>query len=182
MTFKERIDREKDNLTRMFLYYDRGLFFNLVERSAYAFHTRIKPFKVHVKTLKGLDAPYVTLGFPVNKKDVYLKALSYDDDGIGCITACLEEPVDENAYQAWKKHIIEQDLYEKRMAQPTFTAVLDKANEDFSSTSTQEENENLSLVRQCLSEVQSLNIATMTPMETMMFLNGLQIKLKNVKL
>lgn len=158
MTFKERIDNEKNNLERMFLYYDRGLFFSLVERSAYAFHTRIKPFKANIKSLKGLHEPYVTLGFPVNKKDEYLNGLSYEDDGQGCITVKLDEPIDENAFQAWKKHIMEQNLTVHK-------------NED-----------NNSLLRQCLLEVQTLNIAAMTPMDAIMFLNSLQVKLKNVKL
>ena len=87
MTFKERIDNEKDNLTKIVLYNDRGLFFNLVERSAYAFVTRIKPFKVHVKTLKGLDMPYVYIGVPVEKQNKYLEGLTVTKDDQGNVTA-----------------------------------------------------------------------------------------------
>lgn len=179
MTFKERICKENGNLTKMFLYYDKGLFFNLVEHSAYAFHTRIKPFKVHVKTLKGLDAPYVTLGFPVSKKDEYLKNLSFDDDGQGCITVSLEEPVNENAFQAWKKHIIEKDMHEKGLAQQPAAIIHDVACEDVPDS---KDDENRLLIRKFFQEVQSLNLAAMTPMEAMLFLNNLQIKLKNVTL
>ena len=179
MTFKERISKEKDNLTKIFLYYDRGLFFNLVERSAYAFHTRVKQFKVHVKSLKGVDEPYVALGFPVNTKNTYLKGLSFEDDGKGCITVNLDEPINENAYQTWKKHIIEQHLYQKGMKLPT-NPILQNLYDD--GLTTHEDENSDSMVRQCLSEVQALNIAAMTPMEAMMFLNSLQVKLKNVKL
>lgn len=179
MTFKERIYKEKGNLTKMFLYYDKGLFFNLVEHSAYAFHTRIKPFKVHVKTLKGLDAPYVTLGFPVSKKDDYLKNLSINDDGQGCITVSLEEPINENAFQAWKKHVIEKDMHEKGLTQQPPVIIHDVACEDMAD---KKDDENRLLVNQYFLEVQSLNLAAMTPMEAMLFLNNLQIKLKNVTL
>ena len=178
MTFKERIEREKNNLTGMVLYYDRGLFFNLVDRSGYAFHTRIKPFKVHVKTLKGLDEPYVTLGVPVSKKDEYLKDISFEDDGIACITAHLEEPIDEKMYQMWKKHVIELDQNEKRTKVQTIPTEIEISKENSTST----ENKTLPFLKDCLSEIQTLNIATMTPMEAMIFLNQLQVKLRNVKL
>ena len=89
MTFKERLDKERDNHAKIILFNDGGLFFNLVERSAYAFHTRIKPFKVHVKTLKGLDEPFVSIGVPVEKIDEYLQGLTIEADGPGNISAHL---------------------------------------------------------------------------------------------
>lgn len=178
MTFKERINNEKDNLTKIVLYNDKGLFFNLVERSAYSFCTRIKSFKVHVKTLKGLDMPYVSIGVPVEKVDEYLNGLTVTKDDQGNVTALLAEPIDENAFQAWKKHIIEQKEIERTNET---IPVLDVHSNSQKETPCKQD-ENTSLVRNCFMEVKTLNLASMTPMEAMLFLNELQIKLKNIDL
>ena len=177
MTFKERIDNEKDNLTKIVLYNDRGLFFNLVERSAYAFCTRIKPFKVHVKTLKDLKDPFVSIGVPVEKKEEYLKDLAVTTDDNGNITALLKEPIDEKAFQAWKKHVIEQKEKEN----------VAKAQQDISPANSEDQdkpeirNDCIDpVIRQCLQELKALNIASMTPMEAMIYLNSVQQKLKDV--
>jgi len=177
MTFKERIDNEKDNLTKIVLYNDRGLFFNLVERSAYAFCTRIKPFKVHVKTLKGLKEPFVSIGVPVEKKDEYLQGLVVTTDDSGNVTALLKEPIDENAFQAWKKHIIEQKKIENtaKIQQDSLSA------ESVPVEAHEIRNDCIDpVIRQCLQELKALNIASMTPMEAMIYLNSVQQKLKDV--
>lgn len=177
MTFKERINNEKDNLTKIVLYNDRGLFFSALERSAYAFHTRIKPFKVHVKTLKGLNIPYVYLGVPVEKQDKYLEGLTVTKDDQGNVTAQLNEPIDENAFQAWKQHIIEETRTVKANDKEvvlTATTVQEPIGESMT--------DDIVFIRQYFQEVKSLNIASMTPMEAMIYLNNLQQKLKDVNL
>ena len=168
MTIKERILNEKDNLNRIILYNDRGLFFNLVERSAYAFNTRIRPFKVHVKTLKSLDNPYVCIGIPVQKIKDYLDGLDVSKDDNGNITAILPQSIDENAFQAWKKHIVESKYKEELSAlSHQETAVMESMTDN-------------EVARQCLLELKSLNIASMTPMDTMLYLNSIQQKLKDI--
>jgi len=177
LTFKERIDNEKDNLTKIVLYNDGGLFFNLVERSAYAFCTRIKPFKVHVKTLKDLDEPFVSIGVPVEKKDKYLQGLTVTTDGSGNVTALLEEPIDENAFQAWKKHIIEQKEMQNAAKVQQDIMSADSVHED----APEIQNSGIDpVIRQCLQEIKTLNIASMTPMEAMNCLNNVQQRLKDV--
>lgn len=174
MTFKERLNREKDNHSAIILFNDRGLFYNVLERSAYAFCTRIKPFKVHVKTLKGLDDPFVSIGVPVSQKDTYLKFLNFTTDDQGNVTAQLDKAIDEKDFQEWKKHILDNYNEKKEKAKNTF--ILEEQIED---TDKQEEN---IILRQCFQEVKTLNIASMTPMEAMLYLNSLQQKLKNVEL
>ena len=174
MTFKERLNREKDNHSAIILFNDRGLFYNVLERSAYAFCTRIKPFKVHVKTLKGLDDPFVSIGVPVSQKDTYLKFLNFTTDDQGNVTAQMDKAIDEKDFQEWKKHILDNYNEKKEKAEKTF--ILEEQIED---TDKQEEN---IILRQCFQEVKTLNIASMTPMEAMLYLNSLQQKLKNVEL
>ncbi len=179
MTFKERLNKEKDNHSKIILFNDKGLFYNVLERSAYAFHTRIRPFKVHVKALKGLDEPFVSIGVPVAQKDTYLKFLSVTTDDQGNVIAQLDEAIDENDFQAWKKHIIEQNNSSKENVDDI---TLFPAQTGHNSNPGPVNNENETIIRQCVAEVKTLNIAAMTPMEAMMFLNELQIKLKNVSL
>jgi hypothetical protein len=178
MTYKERLNNEKDNLTKIILYDDKGLFLQAVERSAYAFHTRIKPFKVHVKTLKDFDGYYMEIGVPSGKVDTYLSGLTVNKEANGIITAILDEPIDENAFQAWKKHIIEQmnaaKIKSEALALPT-----DSIHED--APEVVQSCDNI-ILRQCLQEVKTLNIASMTPMEAMLYLNSLQQKLKDVNI
>lgn len=174
MTFKERLNREKDNHSAIILFNDRGLFYNVLERSAYAFNTRIKPFKVHVKTLKGLDDPFVSIGVPVAQKDTYLKFLNFTTDDQGNVTAQLDKAIDEKDFQEWKKHILDNYNEKEEKAEKTFIL-----EEQIENTDKQEEN---IILRQCFQEVKTLNIASMTPMEAMLYLNSLQQKLKNVKL
>ena len=174
MTFKERLNREKDNHSAIILFNDRGLFYNVLERSAYAFCTRIKPFKVHVKTLKGLDDPFVSIGVPVSQKDTYLKFLNFTTDDQGNVMAQLDKAIDEKDFQEWKKHILDNYNEKKEKAENTF--ILEEQIED---TDKQEEK---IILRQCFQEVKTLNIASMTPMEAMLYLNSLQQKLKNVEL
>ena len=174
MSFKERLNREKDNHSAIILFNDRGLFYNVLERSAYAFHTRIRPFKVHVKTLKDLDDPFVSIGVPVAQKDTYLKFLNFTTDDQGNVTAQLDKTIDEKDFQEWKKHILDNYNEKKEKAEKTF--ILEEQIED---TDKQEEN---IILRQCFQEVKTLNIASMTPMEAMLYLNSLQQKLKNVEL
>lgn len=176
MTFKERLDIEKNNLTKIILFNDKGLFFNLVERSAYAFHTRIKPFKVHVKTLKGLDKPFVYIGVPVDKTDKYLQDMSVEKDEMGNLVAQLKDPIDEQAFHLWKEHVINENKTTIGVKGSLVPTVVCEENIDKHQT------ENESIVRKCLQEVKQLNIASMTPMEAMLYLNTLQQKLKDINL
>ena len=177
MTYKERLNNEKDNLTKIILYDDKGLFLQAVERSAYAFHTRIKPFKVHVKTLKDFDGYYMEIGVPSGKVDTYLSGLTVNKEGNGIITAILDEPIDENAFQAWKKHIIEQKEIENtaKIQQDSLSA------ESVPVDAHEIRNDCIdSVIRQCLQEIKTLNIASMTPMEAMVYLNSVQQRFKGV--
>lgn len=172
MTFKEKLEIEKDNHSKIILFNDKGLFYNLIERSAYSFYTRLKPFKVHVKTIKGIEIPIVYLGVPVGKREEYLKGLTTTTDEQGNITALLNEPIDENDYQVWKKNIIDKYLAQK-------TSEVQQLNSEKSNVDTIQEN---ILIHQCIQEIKSLNIASMTPMDAMLYLNSLQQKVKDIKL
>ena len=164
MTIRERLEKEKDNLTKIILFYDRGLFYNCVEKSAYAFHTQIKPFKIHVKTLKGFEEPYISLGVPADKIDSYLQGYEFEKDENDNIIARLRKPIDTNVFLLWKQNIITKHDDVKKNKQ----------------ISNQKEDE--IIISQCLHEIKTLNIASMTPMEAMNVLNNLHQRIKNISI
>ena len=164
MTIRERLEKEKDNLTKIILFYDRGLFYNCVEKSAYAFHTQIKPFKVHVKTLKGIEEPYISLGVPADKIDSYLQGYEFEKDENDNIIARLRKPIDKNVFLLWKQNMITKHGDVKK-------------NKEISN---QKEDE--IIISQCLHEIRTLNIASMTPMEAMNVLNNLHQRIKNISI
>ena len=90
------------------------------------------------------------------------------------MTAQLDKTIDEKDFQEWKKLILDNYNDKKEKAEKTFIL-----EEQIENTDKQEEN---IILRQYFQEVKTLNIASMTPMETMLYLDNLQHKLKNVKL
>lgn len=174
MSYKERLALEENNTNQIFLFNDGPLFYALLERSAYVFHTRIKPFKVQVKTLKSVDHPFVSIGVPADKVNNYLEGMTVEKDDHGIICAKLDEPINEMAFKAWKNHILEQ----KQLTQANEKYIPDINNIFIPNNAYSD----IAVAMDCLKEIQTLNIASMTPMETMLYLNNLQEKLKKIKL
>lgn len=183
MTYKERIERENGNTDCVYAYSDGGLFYNFYDRSAYVLHTKVRQFKTHVKTLKGLPEPYIKLGFPVSKKEEYLAPLGEvsepsDDHSL---TVRLKEPIDLEGYKKWRNIILLEDMRERNK-----TSVHDERTVPSTDgihipeEKTEEPSQNNTL-KDFADEVLSLNIATMTPMEALLFLNGLQQRLRDGK-
>ena len=168
MTLKERVRREEGNHDSMIVYADGGLFYNLYERSAYAFCTRIKSFKVNVKTIQGLDAPFVSIGVPVNRKEEYLPDLAADPDDEKCFRIRLKDPVDEESFIKWKNLAVSNDEEIRRLRHVKRRGVPEPDNTDYTT------------VRHCIIEIKGLNMASMTPMDAMNFLHTMQERLKDI--
>lgn len=173
MTFIERLKLENNNTEKIIFFNDKGLFYNLLERSAYAFCTRIKPFKVNVKQLKGIDNPFVSIGVPAGKTDNYLHEFSYEKDEQKNIIVHLNEPINEQDFILWKENIIEQNINNNKITEPL----------EIGSDKPQLRKlpiKDYGIIRQCFQEVKLLNLASITPMDAILFLNNLQQQLKNI--
>lgn len=189
MTYKERIQREEDNKDRLYAYSDGGLFFNLYDRSAFVFYTRVKPFKVHVKTLKGLVEPYITIGFPISKKEEYITPLGHlsEDSDERNLNFLLSEPIDEENYNAWRRKILMDDLIAKNKCRDKsnehilFSQTGDGCSEMSTVPSTSQSESSNQILTDFAKEVLGLNIAAMTPMEALLFINDMQKKLREAK-
>ena len=168
MTIKERVQREESNHDSMIVYADGGLFYNLYERSAFAFCTRIRSFKVNVKTIQGIDAPFVSIGVPVNRKEEYLAGLAPDPNEEKCFHIRLNDSVDEKSFVKWKNLAIRNDEEKKRLRHVNRKGVPEPGDTDYMT------------VRHCIIEIKELNMASMTPMDAMNFLHTMQAKLKDI--
>ncbi len=170
MTFAERLRIEEDNSNKIFLYNDKGLFYNAVEKSAFLFCTKIKPFKINIKMLKGLQTPFVSIGVPVSKTSSYLKDYSYETDKQGNIVVTLTENINISAYDSWKKELLLKNEQNKNL--DTFS--IDDNKKDTENT------ENLIILKRVIQNIQSLDLASMTPMDSIVCLNNLQKQVRGI--
>lgn len=67
MTKLEICEIEDANPGVVYLYPE-GSFFKAYQRSAWLLCSRVHPFKVSARPLKGLDGPLLSVGFPLPEK------------------------------------------------------------------------------------------------------------------
>ena len=104
--------------------------------------------------------------------------MTFEKDEQGNVIAHLTESIDERAFLAWKEHIINQRNNNNFTTEAEISSFPLAAREELADKPT----ENNIIIRQCLQEVKQLNIASMTPMEALLYLNNLQKKLKDINL
>ena len=174
MTYKEKVEREKENSNKIVLYPEGSLFLNAFERSAYAFCYCIKAFKVNVKMLKSLEEPCVNVGFPTSKLDEYFKGYKIEK-GDDCYIIPLDEEIDEADFKLWKASIIEEYIQNQKGSEED--EKIQTKNTEFIQ---KEMNGEMQVIQKCIKDIKELNMAMMTPMEAMNFLSNIQGRLKNI--
>lgn len=55
--------------------YREGSFYKAYQKSAWLLCTQVHPFKVSVRSLKGLDGPLLSVGFPISSLDKFAAGL-----------------------------------------------------------------------------------------------------------
>ena len=175
MTYKERIDKEDRNHNCLILYKE-GIFFKAYEQSAYVFHTRIAPFQLKVKTLKDVEQPYITLGFPQSQQEKYLSGLKIIEENPEYLIAELPEPINKDAFVSWKLGVLASTATQEPSSDAGEGAKHPDAQPERELT---EENAALAAL---LNKVLDLNLAAMTPMAAFNFLYQFQTDLKQISL
>lgn len=175
MTYKERIDKEDRNHNCLILYKE-GIFFKAYEQSAYVFHTRIQPFQLKVKTLKDVEQPYITLGFPQSQQEKYLSGLRIIEENPEYLIAELPEPINKDAFVSWKSGVLTSATTQEPSSDAGEGAKYPDAQPERELT---EENAALAAL---LNKVLDLNMAAMTPMTAFNFLYQFQTDLKEISL
>lgn len=78
MTKLEICAIEDANPGRVYLYPE-GNFYKAYQQSAWLLCSRVHPFKVSARSLKGLDCPLVSVGFPLASLDKFAAGLRVSD-------------------------------------------------------------------------------------------------------
>ena len=123
MTQKEIIDRESANLDSIWLYQEGG-FYKAYERSAFAFYTRIKEYRVLRKESKTLGQDILYIGFPIMALERVLgnHMMVREDDKT--LRVVLSYPISENEYYSWRD-AQEVEMASRALISP-YTKVIEK--------------------------------------------------------
>lgn len=101
MTQKEIIEFEETNTGVIRLYLE-GSFYKAYERSAFAFCTRIKDYKVLRKESKTLGRDILYVGFPLAAKDKTLADSIIQTIDEKTLRIILPAPISLNGFEEWR--------------------------------------------------------------------------------
>ena len=65
------------------ILYPEGMFYKAYEKSAFLLCTKVHPFKVSARPLKGLDEPLVSVGFPFSSLEKFAAGMKVNQSGGG---------------------------------------------------------------------------------------------------
>ena len=82
MTKLEICAIEDANPGQVYLYPE-GAFYKAYQKSAWLLCTRVHPFKVSARGLKGLDGPLLSVGFPQSSLDKFSAGLTVAENPSG---------------------------------------------------------------------------------------------------
>lgn len=82
MTKLEICAIEDANPGQVYLYPE-GVFYKAYQKSAWLLCMRVHPFKVSARSLKGLDVPLLSVGFPQSSPDKFSAGLSVAENPSG---------------------------------------------------------------------------------------------------
>lgn len=82
MTKLEICEMEDANPGQVYLFPE-GAFYKAYQKSAWLLCTRVHPFKVSARPLKGLDGPLLSVGFPQSSLDKFSAGLSVAENPSG---------------------------------------------------------------------------------------------------
>ena len=102
MTKLEICAIEDANPGRVYLYPE-GAFYKAYQKSAWLLCTRVHPFKVSVRPLKGLDGPLLSIGFPQSSLDKFSAGLAVAENPSvgGSKILCFNELISLDGYAEW---------------------------------------------------------------------------------
>lgn len=124
MTQKEILELEESNRDSIYLHLE-GTFYKAYERSAFAFHTRVREFRVLRKESKTLGRDILYLGFPQVALERNAQSLLLTEFGEKVFRAVLPKPLDENEFLAWRD-AQEVEIASRALITP-YTRVIEKA-------------------------------------------------------
>ena len=109
MTKLEICRVEDANPGRVYLYPE-GAFFKAYQKSAWLLCTRVHPFKVSARPLKGLEGPLLSVGFPQSSLDKFSAGyqVAENTSGGGYKQLIFNELIDFAPYEEWRSGFVAQ--------------------------------------------------------------------------
>ena len=104
MTKLEIVDRERRSDGTVLLYPE-GMFYKAYEQSAFILCTKVHPFKVSVRELKGMDGSLVSVGFPQSSLPRWTAEASVEPYGDGVMAVHLPGDIDLSGFAEWKRSL-----------------------------------------------------------------------------
>ena len=102
MTKFEICKIEETNQGQVYLYPE-GLFYKAYQKSAWLLCTRVYPFELSSRPLKGLEGPLLSVGFPQSSLEKFAAGLALEENlQLGCKLLSFSEAVDFSGYQQWR--------------------------------------------------------------------------------
>lgn len=97
---------EDANPGRVYLYPE-GAFYKAYQKSAWMLCTRVHPFKVSARPLKGLEGPLLSVGFPQSSIDKFSAGLKVAESLYGGYKQLIfNESIDFTPYEDWRKGFV----------------------------------------------------------------------------
>jgi hypothetical protein len=104
MTKLEIYQLEQQNDGKVYLFRE-GMFYKAYERSAYLLCTRVQPFKVSARPLKGLNEPLISVGFPMASLEKFSAGMNREGGVLGqesSLVLQMSSLPDLSGFPAWK--------------------------------------------------------------------------------
>ncbi|MCL2561433.1 MAG: hypothetical protein FWE10_03810 [Rikenellaceae bacterium] len=175
----EILDIESRNTDRIHLWRE-GLFLRAYQRSAFLFHTRVKPFNPVKKFYKNAGCDVVLLGFPSDRLGSIFPGREAESMSDGHAVFVSEGTCDEQAYSEWfdAVKVVPPKESRRQGALPCTAAsapVIPGPDQGGSAGSVGGTRRRYNILR----ELENFSIQSATPIECMLFLNRLQSELKS---
>ena len=102
MTKLENCAIEDANPGQVYLYPE-GAFYKAYQKSAWILCTKVHPFKVSSRLLKGLEGPLLSVGFPQSSLDNFSAGLGVAENGGGGGEYCPTWPAASSSVTCIRK-------------------------------------------------------------------------------
>lgn len=168
MTAKGIMELERENLNTIILLRE-GIFWKAYEKSAYAFHHQIQPYKLSKKYVPSVNGELVSLGFPTGATDNILsgrKVLLTEDYKM----IIESETIDIAAFETWKEQI-------PLMAPIVKDGVAREGVVTMTRTAPQVTQPHSTDIARIIESIRLFNLESKTPVECMLFLMDIKKQL-----
>lgn len=115
MTQREIIEFEETNRSVIRLYLE-GTFWKAYEKSAFAFSTRVKQYRVLRKESKTLGQDILYIGFPSAALDSTLSGLMTRTLNEKTMDVVLSYPINDNEFLLWRDSQLSSSIRRKAVA------------------------------------------------------------------